>query len=95
MVGQKHNMVGNLILPQIFLVGQNVWCVLHLVGQFFILVGYCLMPDHYFKAGALPCLHKTDPANFTLSIANNNTTTHHTYTYPAPSSHLSSFVFAN
>ena len=32
MVGQKHNLVGHLILPQIFPVGQNVRCNFRLVG---------------------------------------------------------------
>ena len=26
-VGQKHNLLGHLILPRIFPVGQNVWCL--------------------------------------------------------------------
>ena len=50
MVEQKYNRVGYLILPPIFPVGQNIRCVLHLVGQFFILVGQCLMSDRYFQA---------------------------------------------
>ena len=50
MVEQKHNLVGHLILPQIFAVGQNVRFVFCLVGQFWILVGHCPMPDRYFKA---------------------------------------------
>ena len=50
MVEQKHNLVGHLILPQIFPVGQNVRFVFCLVGQFWILVGHCPMPDRYFKA---------------------------------------------
>ena len=43
-------MVGHLILPQIFPVGQNVRCNFRLVGEFFILVGHCPMSDRYFKA---------------------------------------------
>ena len=50
MVGQKHNLVGHLILPQIFPVGRNVRCNFGLVGEFFILVGHCPMSDRYFKA---------------------------------------------
>ena len=34
MVGQKPNLVGHLILPRIFPVGQNVRCVFRLVGRF-------------------------------------------------------------
>ena len=52
MVGQKHYLLGHLIFPQIFPVGENVRCVFRLVGQFLILVGCCLMSDHYFKACA-------------------------------------------
>ena len=37
-VGRKHNLVGHLILPQFFSIGQNVRCVFRLVGQFLILV---------------------------------------------------------
>ena len=33
MVGQKHHLVGNLVLPRIFPVGQNVQEVFRLVGQ--------------------------------------------------------------
>ena len=50
MIGQKHNLLGHLILPRIFPVGQNVRCVFRLVGQFLILVGRCPMFDRYFKA---------------------------------------------
>ena len=50
MVGQKHNLVGHLVLPQIFLVEQNVWCVFCFFRQFLILVRHCPMSDHYFKA---------------------------------------------
>ena len=50
MVGQKHNLVGHLVLPRIFPVGQNVRCVSRLVGQFLIFVGHCPMSDRYFKA---------------------------------------------
>ena len=50
MVEQKHNLAGHLILPQIFLVGQNVWYVFHLSRQFLILIWHCLMSDCYFKA---------------------------------------------
>ena len=50
MAGQKRNLVGHFILPQIFPIGQNVRCVFHLVGQFLILVGYCPMSNRYFKA---------------------------------------------
>ena len=50
MVGQKHNLLGHLILARIFPVGQNVRCVFRLVGQFLILVGRCAMFDRYFKA---------------------------------------------
>ena len=45
MVGQKHDLVGHLILARIFPVGQNVWSVFRLVGQIFILVEYCAMSD--------------------------------------------------
>ena len=48
-VGQKHDLVGHLILPRVFPVRQNVWCVFRLVGQILILVGHCLMSDCYFK----------------------------------------------
>ena len=41
MVGQKHNLVGHLILRPVFPVGQNVRCVFRLVGQILILVGHC------------------------------------------------------
>ena len=50
MVGQKHNLVGHLILLQIFPIEQNVRCVFRLIGQFLILVGRCPMSDRYFKA---------------------------------------------
>ena len=40
---------GHLILPRIFPVGGNVWCVFHLVGQFLILVRHCPMFDRHFK----------------------------------------------
>ena len=50
MIRQKHNLLGHLILPRIFPLGQNVRCVFRLVGQFFILTGHCLMSDRYFKA---------------------------------------------
>ena len=50
MTGQKHNLVEYLILPQVFPIGQNVWCVFCLVGQILILVGHCLISDRYFKA---------------------------------------------
>ena len=36
MIEHKHNLVGHLILPRIFPVGQNVRYVFHLVGQFLI-----------------------------------------------------------
>ena len=39
MVGQKHNLVGHLILPRVFPIGQNVRCVFRLFGQILILVG--------------------------------------------------------
>ena len=38
MVEEKQNLVGHLILPQVFPVGQNVRYVFHLVVQFLILV---------------------------------------------------------
>ena len=50
MVGQKHNMVGHIILPQISPIGQNVRWDFCLVGQFLNLVRYCPMLNHYFKA---------------------------------------------
>ena len=43
MVGQKHNLFGHLLLPQVFLVGQNVRCV-------FRLVRHCPISDRYFTA---------------------------------------------
>ena len=43
MVGQKHNLFGHLLLPRVFLVGQNVRCV-------FRLVGHCPISDRYFTA---------------------------------------------
>ena len=49
MVRQKYNLLGHLVLPRIFPVGQNIRCVLRFVGQFFILVGHCPMSDRYFK----------------------------------------------
>ena len=53
MVGQKHNLVGYLILPRIYPVGQNVRCVFRLVGQLLILIGHCPMYDSYYKARAV------------------------------------------
>ena len=50
MVRQKHNLVGHLILPQIYPIGQSDWCFFCLVGQLLILAGHCPMSDHYFKA---------------------------------------------
>ena len=50
MVEQKHNLVGHLILPRIFAVGQNVRYVFHLAGQFLIFVWHFPMSDRYFKA---------------------------------------------
>ena len=49
MVGQEHYLVGHLVLPRMFPVGQNIPCVFRLVGQFFTLVGHCPMSDRYFK----------------------------------------------
>ena len=49
-VGQKHNLVGHLVLPRIYPFGQNVRCAFRLVGQFLILVGHCPMSDRYFKS---------------------------------------------
>ena len=43
MVEQKHNLFGHLILPRVFLVGQNVRCV-------FRLVGHCPISDRCFTA---------------------------------------------
>ena len=50
MVGQTHNLVGDLILPRVFPVGKNVWYVFRLIEQILILVGHCPMSDRYFKA---------------------------------------------
>ena len=50
MVGQKHNLVGHLILPLVFPIGQNVRYVFRLAGQILILVGHCPMSDRNFKA---------------------------------------------
>ena len=50
MVRQKHNLVGDSILPQFFPVRQNVWCVFLLVGQILNLFRHCPMSEHYFKA---------------------------------------------
>ena len=41
MVGERHDPVGHLILPNIFLVGQNVLRVFRSVGQFWIFRGHC------------------------------------------------------
>ena len=43
MIGQKHNLVRHLILPQVFAVGQNVWSVFCLVGLILILVRNCYL----------------------------------------------------
>ena len=49
MVGQKHNLVRHLSLPQNFPVEQNVWCAFHLFGQFFNLAGDCPMSNCYLR----------------------------------------------
>ena len=54
MVGKNHNLVGHLILPPLFSVGQNVRCVFRLVGQILILVGHCPMSERYFKTCLVP-----------------------------------------
>ena len=48
MVGQKHNLVGHLILPQVFSVGRNIRCAFCLVGEILILVRSPIS-DRYFK----------------------------------------------
>ena len=48
-VGQKHNVVGHLILPRVFPVGQNIQCVFRLVVQILFLVGHSPISDRYFK----------------------------------------------
>ena len=58
MVGQKHNLVGYLILHRLYLVGQNVGCIFRLVGQLLILVGHCSISDR--KAWSLIKI----PSNF-------------------------------
>ena len=50
MVGQKHTLVGHLILLLVFPVGQNIRYAFRLVGQYSNLVGHCPMSDRYFKA---------------------------------------------
>ena len=50
LVRQSHDLVGHLILSNIFVVGQNVLRVLGLVGQYSILVGHLSLTYRYFKA---------------------------------------------
>ena len=53
MVGHKHNLVGHLILPLVFPIGQNVRYVFRLAGQILILVGHCPMSDRILRPGII------------------------------------------
>ena len=67
MVGQKHTLVGYLILLQIFPVGQNVRYVFRLVGEFSSLVEHGPMFDRYLKA-----CNSTTTTFFHFSYSGNN-----------------------
>ena len=51
MDGQRNNLVGHLILPQIFPIGQNVQCALHLVGR---LLDIVRCPTIILRPGGMP-----------------------------------------